>query len=187
MEKGNKSEEIQTTINHAPLHSWSFAHSYSYCLKLKKHRNKATEKMMSQTDDSEWTFLSARSSMDICWNHLQIFSRRHNSCTWRESPRRRRVSDWSEVLRAGRQKLLLTIEIVGFLVPQSGTTCANLSDLAKVSQLLKSGRCFNTRIPSNFKGNLTVKFLVSFWNFLSRSYLDQVLKGENWIWKILSR
>ena len=114
MEKGNKSEEIQTTINHAPLHSWSFAHSYSYCLKLKKHRNKATEKMMSQTDDSEWIFLSARASMDICLNHSQIFSRRHNSCTWRESPRRRRVSDRSEVLRAGRQKLLLKIEIVGF-------------------------------------------------------------------------
>jgi len=68
-------------------------------------------------------------------------------------------SDRSEVLRASRQKLSLKIEIVDFFgFPNLEK---NLSDLAKVQRLLESGRCFNTRIPGNFKGD-PVKFLVSF-------------------------
>ena len=138
--------------------------------------------MTTQTENSKWILIYARASVDICLNLLQIFSCRHNSCTWRESPRTRRVSDRSEVVRAGRQKSLLKIEFfVFFWVPQSGHTCANLSDLAKVQRLLKCGRCYNTRIPSNFKGDPTIKFLVSFLNFLSSSYLDRVLKSKNWI------
>ena len=94
-----------------------------------KHENKALEKMTTQTENSKWILIYAWASMDICLKLLQIFSCRHNSCTWRESPRTRRVSDRSEVLRAGRQELLLKIEIVGFSVPQSGKY---LSDLTKV-------------------------------------------------------